>query len=65
MSDQPTSPFVRAYRVVWRDRAGLPHGTSPRFVLEAQAQAFARLLRRDPAVIETRILPIILQPLGR
>jgi hypothetical protein len=63
MSDQPASPIVRANRVVWRDRGGLLHGTSLRFRAEAQAQRFAGLLRRDPAVMETRILPVVLRPL--
>jgi hypothetical protein len=55
--------IVTAYRVVWRDRCGVLHASSPRFLQEEEARRFARLLRRDPAVVETRILPVLLRPL--
>ena len=58
-------PPVRAYRVVWRDRRGVLHASAPRFLLEAKARRFARLLRNDPAVTEARVVPVVLRPLLR
>jgi hypothetical protein len=55
--------IVKAYRVVWRDRWKLLHATSPRFREEAEADRFARLLRNDPAVLEARVLPVVLRPI--
>jgi hypothetical protein len=54
--------IVKAYRVVWRDRQGVLHGTAPRFLVEEKAERFARLLRRDPAVVETKVLAVVLRP---
>jgi hypothetical protein len=55
--------IVRAYRVVWRDRSKVLHATSPRFREEVEADRFARLLRNDPAVLEARVLPVVLRPI--
>ena len=55
--------IVKAYRVVWRDRAGVLHASAPRFEVEEKAQRFARLLRRDPAVTETKIMAVVLRPI--
>ena len=63
MSNNDYPPVVRAYRVVWRDRNGVLHGTGPRFLVEEKAQRFARLLRRDPAVTETKIMAVVLRPI--
>jgi hypothetical protein len=63
MSNRHDSPVVRVYRVVWRDRDGILHGTAPRFLAAEKAQRFARLLRNDPAVVETRVVPVVLRPL--
>jgi hypothetical protein len=63
MNDQPDSPVVRAYRVCWRDGRGLLHATAPRFLQVEKAERFARLLRRDPAVTETRIVAVVLRPI--
>jgi hypothetical protein len=57
-------PVVRAFLVAWRDRAGVLHATAPRFLVEEKARQFARLLRNDPAVLETRIMPMVLRPLA-
>jgi hypothetical protein len=53
---------VRVHRVVWRNRAGILHATAPRFQQEAQARRFARLLRNNPAVVETRVTPLVRWP---
>jgi hypothetical protein len=63
MSNHHEPAAVRVFRVVWRDRAGILHATAPRFIAEEKAQRWADLLRRDPAVLETRIMPVVLQPL--
>jgi hypothetical protein len=54
---------VRVFRVVRRDWAGLLQGTAPRFHTEKKAERWVRLLRRDPAVTETRIVAVVLRPL--
>jgi hypothetical protein len=63
MSNNDYPPVVRAYRVVWRDRRRLLHATAARFTVEEKAQRFARLLRRDPAVTETKIMAVVLRPI--
>jgi hypothetical protein len=62
MRDNSVWPIVRVFRVVWWNRDGSFHTSGPRFQLEEKAQRFARLLRNDPAVVETRILPVVLRP---
>jgi hypothetical protein len=62
MNDNHCHPVVRVYRVLWRDRNGVLHATAPRFHQEEKARRFARLLRNDPAVVETRIMPVVLRP---
>jgi hypothetical protein len=63
MSDNNDSSVSRVYRVIWRDRAGVLHASAPRFLQEVKARRWANLLRRDPAVVETRIMPVVLWPL--
>ena len=55
--------LVRVFRVIWRDRQGILHPTGPRFLREDKARRFARVLSNEPAVVETRIMPVILRPL--
>jgi hypothetical protein len=53
---------VTAYRVVWRDRSGVMHASSPGFPHEEEARRFARSLRRAPDVVEAQVVPVTLQP---
>jgi hypothetical protein len=64
MNDHSDTPLVRAFLVAWRDRAGILHASAPRFLVEEKARRFARLLRNDPAVVETRIMPVVMRPLA-
>jgi hypothetical protein len=61
--ERDTPMIVKAYRVVWRDRWKVLHASSPRFREEEEADRFARLLRNDPGVLETRVLPVVLRPI--
>jgi hypothetical protein len=63
MTSKQGLPIVRVFRVIWRDRQGILHATGPRFLQEDKARRFARLLRNDPAVVDTRIMPLVLRPL--
>jgi hypothetical protein len=51
------------FKVVWRDRNGWLHATAPRFQCEESALRWAKILRRDAAVIETKVVAVQLQAL--
>jgi hypothetical protein len=52
------------YAIAYNLHDGTAHRTAPRFTTAEEADRWASLVRRDPAVTSARVVPVQLQPVA-